>query len=160
MTFAATMHELSGAIEQVCAFSSLASLLQLPSSHCNLQHPPPFPQNSKHRNGIPGSELLERLLVVGVVGVDIASEPASRDGEGGALDGLLHEERPLGRAGERSGARASCAADEGGDGHCEGCVGCGVGRSGDGRVGLFFLLELLAGLLAEVQTTTHWKLSG
>lgn len=41
-----------------------------------------------------------------------------------------------------------------------GVLGGGVGRSGDGRVGLFFLLELLAGLLAEVQTTTHWKLSG
>ena len=26
--------------------------------------------------------------------------------------------------------------------------------------GVLFLLELLAGLLAEVQTTTHWKLSG
>lgn len=89
--------------------------------------PTPSSNTAKHRNGIPGSELLERLLMVGVVGVDIASEPASRDGEGGALDGLLHEERPLGRAGERSGARASCAADEGGDGHCEG----GVGRSGD-----------------------------
>jgi hypothetical protein len=96
------------------------------------------------------------------VGIDVASEPASRDGEGGALDGLLHEERPLGRAGERSGARASCAADEGGDGHCEGVV-CGVGRSGDGRVGLlFFELCCFAGLgrVAEVQTATHWKLSG
>lgn len=131
---AAAAHEPSGAIEQVCAFSSLASPLHLSSSHCNLQHRPPLQRHSKHRSGIPGSELLERLLVVGVVGVDVASEPASRDGEGSALDGLLHEERPLGRAGERSGARAGCAADEGGDGHCEGVV-CGVGRSGDGRVG-------------------------
>ena len=119
------------------------------------------PKTQQHRNSIPGSELLERLLVVGVVGIDVASEPASRDGEGGALDGLLHEECPLGRAGERSGARASCAADEGGDGHCEGVV-CGVGRSGDGRVGLlsFELLLCWAGRVAEVQTTTHWKLSG
>ena len=70
------------------------------------------------------------------MGVNIASEPASRDGEGSALDGLLHEERPLGRAGEGSGARASCAADEGGDGHCEGVVGGVLGRSGDGRVGV------------------------
>ena len=94
------------------------------------------------------------------MGVDIASEPASRDGEGSALDGLLHEERPLGRAGERSGARASCAADEGGDGHCEGVV-CGVGRSGDGRVGGIIVGTALLGYcFAEVQTTTHWKLSG
>ena len=81
----------------------------------NLSLPSP---KQHHRNGIPGSELLERLLVVGVVGIDVASEPASRDGESGALDGLLHEERPLGRAGEGSGARARCAADEGGDRHC------------------------------------------
>ena len=52
------------------------------------------------------------------MGIDVASEPASRDGEGSALDGLLHEERPCGRAGEGSGARARCAADEGGDRHC------------------------------------------
>ena len=105
-----------------------------------LQPPPSSspPKTQQHRNGIPGSELLERLLVGGVVGIDVASEPASRDGEGGALDGLLHEERPLGRAGERSGARASCAADEGGDGHCEG-VWCGVGGAEMGESGYYSL---------------------
>lgn len=129
-------------------------------------HLPTFPLPPKtqqtHRNGIPGSELLERLLVVGVVGVDIASEPASRDGEGSALDGLLHEERPLGRAGERSGARASCAADEGGDGHCEGVVG-GVLGGAAMRESVYYRSTALLGQLlcfAEVQTTTHWKLSG
>ena len=134
---AALMHEPSGAIEQVCAFSSLASLPNLSLPAIVSSKPlPPLPNNSKHRNGIPGSELLERLLVVGVVGINIAREPASRDGEGSALDGLLHEERPGGRAGEGSGARARCAADEGGDGHCVGGVWwwwwC-EGRSGDGR---------------------------
>jgi hypothetical protein len=60
--------------------------------------------------------------VVRIVGIDIASEPASRDGESGALDGLLHEERPRGRAGEGSGgASARGAADQGGDRH----YGCG-----------------------------------
>lgn len=141
----------------LACFTSSNSLPAIASSNL----PTPSPKNSKHRNSIPGSELLERLLVVGIVGIDIASEPASRDGEGGALDGLLHEERPLGRAGERSGARASCAADEGGDGHCE---GGGVGRSGDeeSRVGYYSCLSCLLGWAgyAEVQTTTHWKLSG
>ena len=87
--------------------------------------PTPSSNTAKHRNGIPGSELLESLLVVRVVGVDIASEPASRDGEGGALDGL-HEEGSRGLTGEGGDARASGAADEGGDRHCE-----GVRRSGD-----------------------------
>lgn len=95
-------------------------ILHLSSSHRIFQPLPPLPKTAR-RSSIPGSELLERLLVVGVVGVNIASEPASRDGESGALDGLLHEERPLGRAGEGSGARARCAADEGGDRHCGWC---------------------------------------
>jgi hypothetical protein len=122
------MHESSGAIKQVCAFSSNASLLHLSSSHCILYALPPLPKTVRRRNSVPGSEFLERLLVVGIVGIDVASEPASRDGESGALDGLLHEERPRGRAGKGSGARARCAADEGGDRHCvcgEVVRGCG-----------------------------------
>lgn len=81
------------------------------------------------------------------MGVDIASEPASRDGEGSALDGLLHEERPLGRAGERSGARASCAADEGGDGHCEGVLGGVLGGAEMGESGYYRSTALLGQLL-------------
>jgi hypothetical protein len=59
--------------------------------------------------------------VVGVVSIDVAREPAGGDGESGALDGLLHEERSRGLAGEGGGARAGGAADEGGDRHflCE-----------------------------------------
>lgn len=69
------------------------------------------------------------------MGINVASEPASRDGESSALDGLLDQERPRGRAGEGSGARARCAADQGGDRHCdsggEAVRGCGaeMGRS-------------------------------
>lgn len=55
--------------------------------------------------------------MVRVVGVDVAGELAGGNGESGALDGLLHEERSRGLAGERGGARASGAADEGGDRH-------------------------------------------
>lgn len=111
------MHERGGAIEQVCAFSSLASYFHLSSSHCFL---PTLQSSSKQatQHGIPGGELLEGLLVVGIVGIDVASEPASRDGESGALDGLLGEDGPLGGAGEGSCARARGAADEGGDRHC------------------------------------------
>ena len=93
--------------------------------HCNLPTAPHPSQKQQHRNGIPGSELLERLLVVGVVGINVASELAGRDGESGALDGL-HEEGSRGLTGEGGDARASGAADEGGDIHCE-----GVRRSGD-----------------------------
>jgi hypothetical protein len=121
--FDALMHDLGGASEQVCAFSSIASLLHLPSSHCILQ-----PLSS---------------LVVGIVGINVASEPASRDGESGALDGLLHEERPRGRAGEGSGARARCAADEGGDRHCVWCCGVVVVRGYGAEIGYYSLSCLL-----------------
>jgi hypothetical protein len=141
--FDALMHDLGGASEQVCAFSSIASLLHLPSSHCILQPLSSLSKTARHRNGIPGSELLERLLVVGIVGINVASEPASRDGESGALDGLLHEERPRGRAGEGSGARARCAADEGGDRHCVWCCGVVVVRGYGAEIGYYSLSCLL-----------------
>jgi hypothetical protein len=103
--------------------------------------PPSHPAKPpKQESSIPSSELLKRLLVVGVVGVNVASKAASRNGESGAL---LHEERSRGRAGERrSGARASCATDQGGDGHCVWVV-CGSGDGGGGGGSWIELLALL-----------------
>ena len=58
--------------------------------------------------------------MVRVVGINVAGESAGGGGEGGALDGLLHEDGSRGLAGEGGDARARCAADESGDGHvCE-----------------------------------------
>jgi hypothetical protein len=86
---------------------------------------PTFPrEETKTTFSIPGGELLKGLLVVRVVGIDVASESTSGSGESSALDGLLDEEGSRGRAGEGGGARARGAADEGGDGHGCGCV-CG-----------------------------------
>jgi hypothetical protein len=100
----------------------------LPSSPSNPKHSlPRLPSQETQKAGIPSSELLKRLLAVGVVGINVASKAASRNGESGAL---LHEERSRGRAGERSRARATCAADQGGDGHCVWVVVC---ESGDGE---------------------------
>jgi hypothetical protein len=114
------MHMPSGAIEQVCALfpcTTLSPPFHLPPPLIALSRSSPIPKTSQEtqKAGIPSSELLKRLLVVGVVGINVASKAASRNGESGAL---LHEERSRGRAGEGSRARASCAADQGGDGHC------------------------------------------
>lgn len=86
-------------------------------------------QRSKHKISIPGGELLEGLLVVGVVGIDVAGEPAGGDRESGALDGCS-EGSPRGLAGEGSDARARRAADEGGDRHGGGVVGGAERRDG------------------------------
>jgi hypothetical protein len=82
----------------------------------NLYNPSPICFR-KTRSSVPGGELLEGLLVVRVVGIDVAGELAGGDGESGAL---LLEDGSRGRAGEGGdGARARGAAEEGGDRHCE-----------------------------------------
>lgn len=87
-------------------------------------YPLPSTSSDRRKSSIPGGELLEGLLVVGIVGVDVASEPAGGDRESGALDGC-NEGSPRGLAGEGSDARARCAADKGGDRHGGGVVGGG-----------------------------------
>jgi hypothetical protein len=80
----------------------------------NLYNPSPICFR-KTRSSVPGGELLEGLLVVRVVGIDVAGELAGGDGESGAL---LLEDGSRGRAGEGGdGARARGAAEEGGDRH-------------------------------------------
>jgi hypothetical protein len=125
------MHSCTCPVEPLSKYApfSLAPPYLLPSIFpIHPKHsPPPLPSQETQKAGIPSSELLKRLLVVGVVGINVASKAASRNGESGAL---LHEERSRGRAGERSRARATCAADQGGDGHCVWVVVC---ESGDGE---------------------------
>jgi len=103
--------------EQVCA--CILPCLQHP--HVSLPtnptspHPPPI-CSPRTKSSVPGGELLKGLLVVGVVGIDVAGELAGGDGESGAL---LLEDGSRGRAGEGGDcARARGAAEEGGDRHC------------------------------------------
>jgi len=87
-----------------------------PTDPTSQSSPNLLPKNTK--SSVPGGELLKGLLVVRVVGIDVASELAGGDGESGAL---LLEDGSRGRAGE--GGDCACArgaAEEGGDRHCEG----------------------------------------
>jgi hypothetical protein len=78
--------------------------------------PPNLLSGEHKKSSVPGGELLEGLLVVRVVGIDVAGELAGGDGESGAL---LLEDGSRGRAGEGGDcARARGAAEEGGDRHC------------------------------------------
>lgn len=97
--------------------SSPAFNIPMSLSPTNPTSPHPSPICSpRTKSSVPGGELLKGLLVVGVVGIDVASELAGGDGESGAL---LLEDGSRGRAGEGSDcARARGAAEEGGDRHC------------------------------------------